>query len=148
MSLKTTLRKFIGGLRELKVVVQPCSGFGKVYGVVAREAVRILAEKLRPGRVTYICLPRLVCEDEEARKLIKENPCITVDGCASRCARELVDEAGGKLLMSLSVVEVLRENRRLKPNPHSLISLDDKGCKLAEKVAEKLALEVDRILGV
>ncbi len=124
--------------------MQPCSGPEKVYGVVAREAVRILAKQLRPGKVVFTCLARLAYEnDEEARKLIVENPCITIDGCANKCARNIVEQAGGKVMVSMTVVDVLKENRSLMPRPHTLKMLDDRGTRLAEKVAEKLAVEVD-----
>lgn len=130
----------------MKVMVQSCNGIEKVYGLVAREVARILAEKLRPDKVTSICLPRLMNGDDEAKMMIEENPCIVIDGCANRCARNIVEQAGGKLVVSVSVVDVLKENRHLMPRGQSLRVLDEKGLRLAEKIAERLVIDVDNIL--
>ncbi|MEM4447475.1 MAG: putative zinc-binding protein [Candidatus Jordarchaeales archaeon] len=131
----------------LKVVVQSCCGPEKVYGLVARMAARLLAEQLRPDKVLFVCLPRLAHGDEETKKLVEENPCITIDGCVNRCAKNIVEQAGGKPMVSITVVDVLKENRHLMPRAQQLMKLDEKGVKLAEKVAERLAVEVDYLLG-
>jgi len=130
----------------LKVVVQSCCGPEKVYGLVARKAAWILAEQLKPGKVVFTCLPRMAHGDEEARKLVEENPCITIDGCANRCARSVIEQSGGKPIVSVTVVDVLKENRQLMPRIQHLKALDEKGLKLAERVAERLAVEVDYLL--
>jgi uncharacterized metal-binding protein len=73
-----------------KVVVLPCSGIGKSYGEVARQAVYKVAEDLRPENVTTACLARLMIDDPETKALVEENFVITIDGCASDCARKNV----------------------------------------------------------
>ena len=34
--------------RHYKVVIVPCSGIGKTYGTVSREAAYVLTEEIRP----------------------------------------------------------------------------------------------------
>ena len=43
-----------------KVVVLPCSGIGKAYGEIGRQAAYTLAEDLRPEDVATACLARLI----------------------------------------------------------------------------------------
>ena len=42
--------------RSARVLVVPCSGIGKSYGTVRREAAYILAEELRPDQVETLPL--------------------------------------------------------------------------------------------
>ncbi len=71
-----------------KVVVLPCSGIGKVYGAMARETTYELMDRVRPGVVVTTCLPLLVIDDPEAKRLVTENPVITIDGCPKSCAHK------------------------------------------------------------
>nr|MDO8078307.1 putative zinc-binding protein [Candidatus Freyarchaeota archaeon] len=131
-----------------RVVILPCSGVGKVYGTIAREAAYMTIEQLRPDKTLTVCLPRLVVEDDDdARRIVRENPCIVINGCPSKCAEFAAETAGGKIVGELNVTSVLRENRDLKPSQMAIRELDPKGRRLAEVVAEKVSREVDRILG-
>ena len=40
-----------------RVVVVPCSGIGKTYGTVGREAAYELVEELRPENAEIVALP-------------------------------------------------------------------------------------------
>ncbi len=50
-----------------KVLIVPCSGIGKPYGTVSREAAYAVTEDLRPGQSRLIPLALLVLGDEESR---------------------------------------------------------------------------------
>ncbi len=129
-----------------KVVVLPCSGVGKVYGTISREAAYKAVEELKLGKTSITCLPLLVVGDDDAEKLVQENPCIVINGCPSGCATLATEKAGGKIVQIIDVTKVLKENRDLKPNQMAIRELDPKGKKLAEIIAEKISQEVDRIL--
>ena len=81
-----------------KVKVIPCSGIGKVYGLMAREAALKTVLELCPEKAETICLARIVTGDKEVTDLIEGCDCITVDGCPQMCASKNVSIAGGRLI--------------------------------------------------
>lgn len=127
-----------------KVVVLPCSGIGKAFGEIGRQAVYELAEDLRPREVVTACLARLMIDDPETKALIKENLVITLDGCPKECARKNVESVGRQVDSALRVIETLKEHRDLKPA--GILELGQPGFKLAHFLAEKLNGEVDRVM--
>jgi uncharacterized metal-binding protein len=124
-----------------KVVVLPCSGIGKAYGEVARQAVYETAEVLRPEDVTTACLARLMIDDPDTKTLVKDNFVITIDGCAGDCARKNVEATGKQVDSALRVIDAFKTHRDLKPQ--GVLDLGEPGFKLAHVLAEKLAGEVD-----
>jgi uncharacterized metal-binding protein len=77
-----------------KILVRPCSGIGKAYGEIGRQAVYELAEDLKPGQVDTLCLGRLMIRDPDALKRMEDSFVITVDGCAKDCALKNVGSQG------------------------------------------------------
>lgn len=130
---------------QKKVIVIPCSGIGKAFGSISRDATYEVTEKLRIDTTQTICLALLVSGDEESLQLVRNNKCITVDGCPLQCAEKNVKLAGGNLIGSLRVIDVYKENRHLKPR--SVTFLDPDGQQMALKLAERIAEKVDDLLG-
>ncbi|HEY5271390.1 MAG TPA: putative zinc-binding protein, partial [Anaerolineales bacterium] len=64
-----------------KVIIVPCSGIGKPYGSVSREAAYEVTEDLRPGQTQLVPLALLVLGDEESRSIVATCPAVTIDGC-------------------------------------------------------------------
>jgi len=124
-----------------KIFVISCSGIGKALGTVGRTAMYEVVEKLRPNEATTVCLPLITIGDETVLKLVRNNSCISVDGCPFQCARKNIEASKGKLVASFMVTDVLRENRGLKPE--GVIELNPKGLKLATRLAEKIVRQVD-----
>jgi uncharacterized metal-binding protein len=127
-----------------KAVIIPCSGIGKAFGSVSREASFIVVEELRPVIADTVCLGLLTMGDEEARALVRELSTITIDGCPKTCARLNVQASGARPAADFRVVDVYRANRELKVD--SVLQLGDNGRRLARILAEKVAAEVDRVL--
>jgi len=130
---------------QKKVIVIPCSGIGKAFGSISRDATYEVTEKLRIDTTQTICLALLVSGDEESLQLVRNNKCVTVDGCPLQCAEKNVKLAGGNLVGSLRVIDVYKENRHLKPR--SVTFLDPDGQQMALKLAERIAEKVDDLLG-
>ena len=128
-----------------KVVVIPCSGIGKAFGSISRDATYEVVENLRKDVTRTLCLALLVSGDEESLQLVRNNQVITVDGCPLQCAEKNVKLAGGNLAGSLRVVDVYKENRHLKPR--GVTFLDNDGQQMALALAEKIANKVDDLLG-
>lgn len=127
-----------------KVVVIPCSGIGKALGSISREATYEVVDNIRKGVTETTCLALLVIGDEESLRLVRDNKCIAVDGCPLQCAEKNLKLAGGNLAATFRVVDVLKENRKLKPK--SVTFLDRDGEKLATILAGQIAEKVDDIL--
>ena len=126
-----------------KVVVVPCSGIGKSLGTVGRVATYKVIERMRPEKTRTVCLALLTMGDNDALKLVRENPCIAVDGCPAQCSKKNIEASMGKLAHSAVVTDVLRKNRSLKPE--GVIELNDQGDKLAEIIADIVSEKVDEI---
>ncbi len=127
-----------------KIVVLPCSGIGKAYGEIGRQAVYELAEDLRPEEFATTCLARLVIDDPEAKALVHENIVITIDGCTQDCARKSVESTDKKVNSSLRVTEAFKQNRGLKPE--GILELGEPGFKLVHSLAQRLSEEMDSLL--
>jgi uncharacterized metal-binding protein len=125
------------------VVVVPCSGIGKTYGTVGREAAYELAEDLRPECAKVVALSMLVLGDEAARTLVQAAPAITVDGCKLACASKMVAENGGRVAYEANVLDTFRRHRHLRPK--GIAELNDEGQELAHRMAEELAEATDKI---
>ena len=126
-----------------KVVVLPCSGIGKAYGEMGRQAIYELIEDLGEAEATTTCLARLMIDDPETKGLVRENLVITVDGCARDCARKNVEFTGKTVSSALRVIDVFKDNRDLKPE--GILELGEPGFKLVHHLARKLREEVDRL---
>jgi len=127
-----------------KVIIIPCSGIGKAFGSISRDATYEVTENLRKDTTQTLCLALLVSGDEDSIRLVRNNKCITVDGCPLQCAEKNLKLAGGKLAGSLRVVDAYKENRHLKPR--SVTFLDPDGQQMALKLAERIAEKVDGLL--
>ena len=124
-----------------KVVIVPCSGIGKTYGTVSREAAYALTEDLRPETTQLVPLSLLVLGDETARQAVAASPAITIDGCKLACATQMVKESGGTLAGSFAVLDVYRRYRQFKPD--GIAQLNQGGEQLAQALAEEAAKIVD-----
>ena len=132
----------MSGERE-RVVVVPCSGIGKTYGSVSREAAYDLCDDLRPDDTQLIALAKLVLGEEEARQRVRACPAVTIDGCKLMCASKLVTSSGGRVAHEVAVLDVYRRHKDLKPE--GLEELNEAGRRLARVLAEEVAGVVDEI---
>src|SRR4030067_947807 len=98
-----------------RVVIVPCSGIGKTYGTVSREAAYNVTEDLRPEDTQLVALSKLVLGDVEARSVVAGNPTITIDGCKLACATKMVRESGGGIAQDYAGLEGYRRDKPVKP---------------------------------
>jgi uncharacterized metal-binding protein len=128
-----------------RVVIVPCSGIGKTYGTVSREAAYEITETVRPEDTQLVALSLLVLGDESARSSVAANPAVTIDGCKLACATKMVQESGGQVAKDFAVLDVYRRYRQFKPK--GIAELNDGGLQLARALAEEVAAVVDEIGG-
>lgn len=119
------------------VIVVPCSGIGKPFGTVSREAAYELCEDLRPASTRLVALAKLVLGDAAARDLVAKHPAVTIDGCKQMCAAKMVRQSGGTVAREVAVLEVFRRHKDLKPE--GIAELNESGRKLARVLAEEVA---------
>lgn len=127
-----------------KVVIVPCSGIGKSYGTVSREAAYDLIEDLRPDTAQLVPLSLLVLGDKAARQALSSSPAITIDGCKLACATKMVQESGGTVAQDFAVLDVYRRYRQFKPQ--GISELNEGGEQLAHALAEEAAEVVDHLI--
>jgi len=128
-----------------KVKVIPCSGIGKVHGLLAREMGLRVVNEICPQEAETECLAYIVTGDQEIMDRIKESKCVTIDGCPKMCAAKSVAELGGAVVQEFRVVDALKEYRGVKPG--SVTALNEAGWKIVDETAEKISSRVREIYG-
>lgn len=128
-----------------KVIIVPCSGIGKTYGSVSREAAYDLVEDLRPQTAQLVPLSLLVLGEESARSAVSGSAAITIDGCKLACATKMVQESGGQVAQDYAVLDVYRRHKEFRPK--GIAELNEGGQQLARALAEEAAQVVDELTG-
>jgi uncharacterized metal-binding protein len=128
-----------------RIIIVPCSGIGKTYGTVSREAAYEVIEELRPRTSSLVPLSKLVLGDEEARTAVSENQVITIDGCSLACAAKMVEVSDGSVVKEFAVLDAYRRHRKLKPR--GIAELNEGGQQLARVLAEEVVAAVDVLQG-
>ena len=128
-----------------KVVIVPCSGIGKTYGTVSREAAYEVIDNLRPETSQLVALSKLVLGEENARAAVAASPAITIDGCKLACATKMVQESGGQVAQDFAVLDVYRRYRHFKPK--GIAELNEGGLQLAQALAEEVSAVIDNLQG-
>jgi uncharacterized metal-binding protein len=129
---------------HMKVVIVPCSGIGKTYGTVSREAAYSVTEDLRPNETQLVALSLLVLGDADARAAVADAPAITIDGCKLACATKMVKESGGTVARDFAVLDVYRRYKPFKPQ--GIAELNEGGQKLAHALAVEISAVVDGMI--
>ena len=128
-----------------KVVIVPCSGIGKTYGTVSREAAYEVIEDLRPEASQLVALSMLVLGEENACEAVAASPAITIDGCKLACATKMVQESGGQVAQDFAVLDVYRRYRQFRPK--GIAELNEGGLQLAHALAEEVSCVIDSLQG-
>ncbi len=130
--------------RTSRVMIVPCSGIGKTFGSVSREAAYYITEDLRPATTQLMPLALLVLGDEASRAATQENPAITIDGCKLACAAKMVRQSGGSIAREIAVLDVYRRHKDFRPE--GIAELNEPGIQLAHVLAEEVAATVDSLV--
>ena len=123
-------------MSDAKKIVIPCSGIGKAFGTVAREATYQLTETDHQSEYRTICLPLLVAGDQDAIDLLVKSSVYTIDGCPKKCATISVERIGVDVTMEVMVPKVLAQNTDHKPGTIRNIGPD--GVLLAKDIVNKI----------
>jgi uncharacterized metal-binding protein len=130
--------------RPKKVGVLSCSGEAEPEGTIARNAVRLVMEKYRPGITVSLCLPLYLAGDEGERRFAKTVPVIAVDGCDKACARLATEKYSGEVDEAIDIRELLSEwgvgEKLSRSHPGEL------EWQLADRVAREIVKLIDRMI--
>ncbi len=129
--------------KQERVVIVPCSGIGKTFGSVSRDAAYEVCDELRPDATRLLALAKLVLGDEDACEQVRTRPVVTIDGCKLQCAAKLVARSGGTAVREGAVLDVYRQHKDLKPD--GIAELNEAGKQLARVIAEEIADTVDQV---
>jgi uncharacterized metal-binding protein len=119
-----------------QVLVVPCSGIGKVHGLISREAVYLVTDRLLPGQADTVCLALLVTGDPETRQKVQQTPCITLDGCPKLCAYKNVELSGGKIAGGIRVYDAMKRHRGADFG--TATALSEEGWAVVEELAAEV----------
>jgi uncharacterized metal-binding protein len=125
-----------------QVLLIPCSGIGKVFGLLSREVVYRVTDTLLPAKADTVCLALLVSGEEETKQKVRQTPCITVDGCPKLCALKNVEFAGGKVAQGVRVYETTKRHRG--GNFGTATSLSEEGWAVVDEIAGKIARNIQQ----
>jgi len=128
---------------DKKVKVVPCSGIGKVYGLMAREAVLKTVFELCPEKSETVCLGYIVTGDKEVKEKIEGFDCITVDGCPKMCAAKNVSISGGIVVEEIKVLDTVKEHKGKKFGSPTHLNAD--GEAVISEIAGKIAKKINEI---
>lgn len=123
-----------------KIKVIPCSGMGKVYGLVARESVLKVVQELCPNESNTVCLAYIVTGDQEAKELIEGEKCITLDGCPKMCAAINAELAGGIVTDKVRVIDSFRKHKGAQAG--TATELTEEGWLIVDEIAGEIAEKV------
>lgn len=127
-----------------KVKVIPCSGIGKVFGLMARESALKITNELKPNDSEIVCLGHIVTGDEEAKNKIEGYSCITIDGCPKLCAFKNVEIAGGIVKAHYRTVDEMRNHKGVDAGTATALTED--GWKIIDELCEKVCTNIDEII--
>ena len=125
-----------------KIKVIPCSGIGKVMGLLSRETALEVTGRLCPDLAETACLAHLVAGDAEGTAKVAGQNCISIDGCTALCAEKSIEAAGGVIVAKYNVMDAMRDHRGKKPGDGSNLTedgwmiVDDFAAKIGGKVRE------------
>jgi len=125
-----------------KVGIISCSGEDLPEGSISRLATLEVLLKRNPLDTTTICLPLYIAGGEGDRMFAKNYPTITVDGCEKLCAKKATEKYSGKVSHSINVKDFIKEGEELVNRRN----LNDKEKEIANRVADEIEKNVDRIL--
>lgn len=130
--------------RPKSVGVLSCSGEELPEGTIARNAVRLVMEKYRPGITVSLCLPLYLAGDGGEREFARKVPVISVDGCGKACARLSTEKYSGQVRDAVDIRALLKEwgveEELSRSHP------GEPEWELAERVAREIVKKIDALI--
>lgn len=120
-----------------KVKIVPCSGIGKSFGLMAREAALLVTDVLEPDIAEIACLAHIVSGAPDGAAKVKGLSCITIDGCNAYCSAKSVEHEGGLIKEKYRTIDEMKNHRGKNTGTGGALSED--GWVITKELAEKVA---------
>jgi len=132
-----------------KVGIISCTGISSDFrcskeGLIARQAMYKVLEDLRPDDTLLVCLPALAAEVEEDVIFVRDSSTVIIEGCPDDCSTKVLGQFDTKEIFSTYTVRDFIKDHELSD---SLIELSPEEDTIAERIAEEVAKDVDKLLG-
>jgi DGC domain. len=131
-------------ISDKKVLIIPCSGIGKPIGTVSRETTYEIIENLAKGKAETVCLALLTSQDKETIDRVKNNYCITLDGCAKHCAKKNTEQCGKIPDKSYMILKFAAANPDKKPQ--GIIDIGSGGKALVDTISDTIIKDAGSLL--
>ena len=115
----------------------PCSGIGKVHGLISREAVYHVTDNLLPGQADTVCLALLVTGDAETKAEGPADPLHHLGRLSEALRYKNVELSGGKIAKGIRVYDVMKRHRGA--NFGTATALSEEGWTVVEELAAEVA---------
>jgi uncharacterized metal-binding protein len=132
-------------MSDKKIIVIPCSGIGKPIGTVSRETSYKIIENLKNEKAETACLALLTSGDENTIDKIRNNYCITIDGCAKHCAQKNVEAYGSVPDKSYMILKFAAANPDKKPE--SITDIGEGGRALVDTITDEILKDIESLIG-
>ncbi|MFX0205377.1 MAG: putative zinc-binding protein [Candidatus Hodarchaeota archaeon] len=132
-------------IKPKKVGIISCSGEEIPEGTISRLATLQALRSLRSNETVTLCLPLFLAGSEQERDFAKFYPTIAVDGCEKRCAMRATEKYSAPPRVNIIVSEIIKNENLAQVK--SLRNLDKDEKVVVELIAEKIASNVDILLG-
>lgn len=132
---------------EQKVGIISCTGVSSdsrcsKEGLIARQAMYKVIEDLRPDKTLLVCLPALAAEVEEDVIFVRDSMVVVIEGCEDECSTKVVERFKGRIYSTYFVNDFIKDIEL----SDSLIDLSPEEDSISQRIAEKVAQDVDKIL--
>lgn len=127
-----------------KIKLIPCSGIGKVYGLMAREAILKVSNELMPEETEAVCLAHIVTGEDDAKEKVVCFTCVTMDGCPKMCAAKNVAFVGGNVVKEFKSIDAMKEHRGVDAGTATYLT--DDGWQIVDELADMVKNEICEII--
>lgn len=131
----------MAGWDRIKLIA--CGGQDKVNGLIAHEAIVQAGAGLTENQAEVMCLARIVVGNIEAIAKLEGVACITVDGCARKCASKNVEIYGGDIRRQIVIADTIVTLET--EDVGSIAELNQRGLSLAGAVAQDVTAAVKEL---
>ena len=116
--------------------ILPCAGLDKSLGSLAREVAIRGAEALG---CEIVCPVLLHGAPARYNDIVRDGELIVIDGCPTRCATKLANQAGAKIERKVLLSDAVKAlGLALEPS----LTLGPQGTQLAQRLADELACDI------
>ncbi|MHA1427650.1 MAG: putative zinc-binding protein [Candidatus Helarchaeota archaeon] len=116
-----------------KIYIIPCNGLDRSVGVITRfVALGVIKKNPRFKLICPVCFNR---KNEDNEMHLKETKIFVVDGCAMRCATDLIKQRGFQIEKKIFIPEMIK---KFQITPEDNIILDENALKLADLIISEI----------